>query len=236
MFRDALLESSPGIRRRNAWPMATAFTLEMIVASVVVLLPLLSTGVLPLSNHGVMPIPPRYTPIETSQPPTAGASHGSLRAPSPEVVRIANTNPLLPCLVCPKNVANNAQESLAGPDITGIGIPTGTDVAIIGRPIPSPPAPPKPVPVSHLDEGMLITKVVPEYPSIARAAGVQGDVKLHAIVGRDGSIQSLTVTSGPDMLRDAALRAVQQWRYRPYMLNGQATEVETIITVSFHRF
>jgi periplasmic protein TonB len=81
----------------------------------------------------------------------------------------------------------------------------------------------------------LMYKVVPEYPAVARITGVQGEVKLHAIIGMDGTIQSLTVTSGPDMFRDAAIKAVQQWRYRPYLLNGHAIEVETIITVSFHR-
>jgi periplasmic protein TonB len=235
MFRDALLESSPGLRRRNAWPMATAFTLEMIVASILVLVPLFSTGVLPLPTHLVMPVPPRYAAIEPNQPPTAGASHGSLNMPSRDVVRVANTNPLLPCLSCPKSMADNAEQP-GDPNINAIRSPNGMNVEIVGRPIGPPPVQSKPLVVSHLDEGMLVTKVVPEYPAIARVAGVQGDVKLHAIVGKDGTIQSLTVTSGPDMLREAALKAVQQWRYRPYMLNGQATEVETIITVTFHRF
>jgi periplasmic protein TonB len=237
MFRDALLESAPGMRKRNAWPMATAFTLEMIAASVLVLVPLFSTGVLPLSTRVVMPIPPRYTPVEQHQAANTAASHSGVSMPALEVVPIANARPLLPCVSCPRTVDDNPQQPPAGAlDIPGLGSRTGMDVPMLGRPIAPLPAQPKRPVVSHLDEGMLITKVVPEYPAMARLAGVQGDVKLHAVVGKDGAIQSLTVTSGPEMLRNAALAAVQQWRYRPYILNGQATEVETIITVSFHRF
>jgi protein TonB len=63
--------------------------------------------------------------------------------------------------------------------------------------------------------------------------GLQGEVKLHALIAKDGTIQSLSVTSGHPMLAQAALVAVRQWRYRPYVLNGQAVEVETFITVNF---
>ena len=82
---------------------------------------------------------------------------------------------------------------------------------------------------------MLINRVVPEYPAIANRTGVQGEVKLHAIIARDGTIQSLSVISGHPMLTGAALEAVQQWRYRPYVLNGAPVEVDTYITVTFHR-
>jgi protein TonB len=82
---------------------------------------------------------------------------------------------------------------------------------------------------------MLLSRVVPVYPHIAITAGVQGDVKLHAIISKEGTIQSLTVMSGPPLLIQAALSAVEQWKYRPYMLNGSPVEVETFITVSFKK-
>ena len=78
-------------------------------------------------------------------------------------------------------------------------------------------------------------KVVPVYPRFVLATGVQGDVKLHAIIGKDGSIQSLSVISGPPLLTGAAIDAVSQWKYRPYLLNDDPVEVETYITVSFTR-
>ena len=64
---------------------------------------------------------------------------------------------------------------------------------------------------------------------------IQGQVKLHAIIARDGWIQSLNAISGHPLLVHAALEAVGQWRYRPYYLNGEAVEVETFITVNFRK-
>jgi protein TonB len=80
-----------------------------------------------------------------------------------------------------------------------------------------------------------LDRVEPVYPHIAIVTGVQGQVKLHAIIARDGSIQSLNVISGPPLLIHAATDAVSQWRYRPYVLNGEAVEVETFITVNFRK-
>jgi protein TonB len=77
--------------------------------------------------------------------------------------------------------------------------------------------------------------VEPVYPKIANITGIRGEVKLHAIIARDGSIQSLNVTSGHPLLAAAALEAVRQWRYQPYILNGDAVEVETLISVNFKR-
>lgn len=232
MFREALLESSPALRRRNPWPMATAFTLQMVIASVIVLLSLISTGTLPLSLHTVVPLPPRYTPIEPQQPPVSGGSHNSLSLPSRAVISVGSNNPVLPNPWAHPTQADNSD--VTGEPRLNIGSAIGIDIPMQGTPIP--PAQPRRIIISHSMEAMLISKVVPEYPAIARVAGVQGDVQLHAIIARDGTIQSLAVTGGPVMLQEAARKAVAQWRYRPYVLNGQAVEVETIITVSFRRF
>jgi protein TonB len=89
--------------------------------------------------------------------------------------------------------------------------------------------------VSVLSEAQLINKIDPVYPKIAIASGIQGQVKLHAIIARNGKIESLELISGPPLLVQAALDAVRQWRYRPYYLNGEAVEVETFITVNFRR-
>ena len=68
---------------------------------------------------------------------------------------------------------------------------------------------------------------------IAIISGIKGEVRLHAVIAKDGKIQSLTVVSGHPLLAAAAHDAVMQWRYRPYLLNGEPVEVETFITVSF---
>jgi protein TonB len=82
--------------------------------------------------------------------------------------------------------------------------------------------------------GNAISQPKPVYPPIARAAHVSGAVVLHAIINKQGAIDRLEVISGPEMLRAAALDAVRQWRYKPYILNTEPTEVETTITVNFN--
>jgi protein TonB len=82
-------------------------------------------------------------------------------------------------------------------------------------------------------EAQLISRIEPQYPSIARQTKTEGTVRLHAIISRDGRITALDVISGHPFLVKAALDAVRQWRYRPTMLNGEPVEVETSITVIF---
>ena len=81
--------------------------------------------------------------------------------------------------------------------------------------------------------GHLINKVQPQYPQQARVNGISGTVHLHAIIGKDGRIRSLTVMDGHPTLAYASQEAVRQWRYAPYMRDGQPVEVETTITVKF---
>lgn len=81
--------------------------------------------------------------------------------------------------------------------------------------------------------GNIINQVRPIYPPLAKMARVQGTVMLDAVIGTDGSIENLTVVSGPPLLLPAALDAVKQWKYRPYLLNGVPTEVATSIDVNF---
>jgi TonB family protein len=75
--------------------------------------------------------------------------------------------------------------------------------------------------------------VEPIYPRDAKAAGIQGSVVLDAVIGKDGMISSLKLVSGPPELTKAAWEAVKQWTYKPFLLNGDPTAVETTITVTF---
>jgi TonB family protein len=81
--------------------------------------------------------------------------------------------------------------------------------------------------------GNLLYKVEPEYPRIAKAARVSGIVTLRATISKAGEIENLRVICGPQMLLDASIKAVQQWKYRPYVLHGEPVEVETTIRVIF---
>ena len=84
-----------------------------------------------------------------------------------------------------------------------------------------------------VSQGLLLKKVEPIYPPLARQALIQGTVVLRALISKDGSIESLTVVSGHPMLAPAAIDAVKQWQYKPYILNGLAVQVETEILVNF---
>jgi len=81
--------------------------------------------------------------------------------------------------------------------------------------------------------GMLISKIAPKYPPIAVAARVTGVVLLKAIISKQGAIEELQLVTGHPLLVPAAIEAVKQWRYRPYLLNGEPVEVETTIVVNF---
>lgn len=79
----------------------------------------------------------------------------------------------------------------------------------------------------------ILTKVTPVYPPDAKAAHISGTVLLHAIIAKDGAIASLQLISGPPELTKSAWDAVKQWVYKPYLLNGEPTEVDTTITVTY---
>jgi protein TonB len=83
-------------------------------------------------------------------------------------------------------------------------------------------------------EGNLIRRVEPVYPPLAKNARIQGSVVLVAVISKAGTIDNLHALSGHPMLVPAALAAVSQWRYRPYILNSEPIEVETQITVNFY--
>jgi TonB family protein len=81
--------------------------------------------------------------------------------------------------------------------------------------------------------GMLLKKVVPVYPPAAKVARIQGTVVLQTTIAKTGEIENLQVIGGPPLLQGAALDAVKQWQYRPYLFNGEPVEVETTINVIF---
>ena len=81
--------------------------------------------------------------------------------------------------------------------------------------------------------GQLLTRINPLYPPEAKQKGMEGTVVMSARIGKDGTVRDLQVISGPAILAEAAANAVRQWTYRPYLLNGNPTEVNTTITVNF---
>jgi protein TonB len=104
---------------------------------------------------------------------------------------------------------------------------------------PAVPPPPKPAAPTRIKQGgqvtaaSIITQTHPVYPPLARQARIQGTVVLSAIIDKEGKVAQLSVVSGHPLLVQAALDAVKQWRYKPTLLNGDAVEVDTTISVTF---
>jgi protein TonB len=121
------------------------------------------------------------------------------------------------------------------------GVPGGSMGGVIGGVIGGmggAPPPPKPTQTrirqgGNVTAAMLVNKVQPVYPPLARQTRISGTVRLHAIISKDGSVKELEVISGHPLLVQSALDAVRQWRYRPTQLNGEAVEVDTTIDVIF---
>jgi TonB family protein len=88
------------------------------------------------------------------------------------------------------------------------------------------------VPPSEMAANVL-TKVAPKYPEEAKKERIQGTVLLNAVIGKDGAVEELTVASGPKELQQSSLDAVRQWTYKPYLVNGNPTEVKTTISVIY---
>ena len=124
----------------------------------------------------------------------------------------------------------DAVASTAKPGLPGVVSSAKVDVPKLA----AAPPPPQRIQVSQgVTQGLLVRQVKPQYPPMARETRVEGDVLLSAVINKDGVVSDVRAISGPALLIPPALQAVRQWRYKPYLLNGQPVEVETQIKVQF---
>jgi protein TonB len=235
MFANTLLDGPENSRRK--WTTLLSFLVQSTAIALLLILPLFYTEGLPtlkfLSRIISLPVP--------AGPPVASQPH----SPTPSTSNFVGTALQTPHWI-PRGVPvvddhgaapiPNGLPTLEG--ATGpVGDPNRVLNSILGPTnralIPIRPAVRPPQRVSVMMEGLLIHRVEPPYPPLAKAARIQGTVQLQAIIGKNGAIQNLQVLSGHPMLVTAAVEAVHQWRYRPYLLNGEPVEVETQITVNF---
>ena len=143
------------------------------------------------------------------------------------VPRNADDKPLTPVVLQKVTILDHLPPA-------AIQVPPAPPSGAATAPTPGAAPPPRTITISPgIAVGLLELHRYPIYPIDAKKAGVQGTVVLDAIIGKDGTIRDLNVVSGPDMLQQAAIDAVQSWRYRPYMLNGEPVEVRTKINVIF---
>ena len=165
---------------------------------------------------------------------TARAESGSTAIAAPEEVPVLApaSQPLLKAPVRPAlhtMLTGNPKQNLRAPNAaspTANPEPAPAVVQQEGTP---------PVRVAGgVEAGQILYKTVPVYPPVAKAAHVSGAVVLHALISKTGDILNLQIISGPEMLRASALNAVSQWKYKPFLLNGEPTEVDTTITVNYN--
>ncbi len=222
--------------RRRA--LAISIFLQSAVLAVLILVPLFSkaerislTIVTPVVPYGHPRNHPRGNArTTTSRPPIRDSRftfHRPTNRANPHPVEQAG--PVGPLVEY--DPTTNAQND--GPDCLGC-------VDIGGRQTgPRPPQPPAEHPTrpqlihTQLDPAMLIRRVEPVYPELAKQTRREGRVELRAIIGTDGKIQSVQIVSGDPLFLTSAREAVEQWRYRPTYLNGRAVEIDTFITVVY---
>jgi protein TonB len=236
MFEDSLIESGNKLKTKRGVTSMVAFTFEIALIGIMVLIPLLFTEALPraqLMMSLVAPPPPPPPP----PPPTVV-----------HVVKQVQTNIINDQLRTPTKIPKKIEmikEDAAPPPMTagvvgGIDSGPGQVGGVIGGIISSTPvavpkvATPSRIRVSQgVTQGLKIRDVKPTYPALARQARIQGTVVLQAVISKEGAIENLKVLSGHPMLVPAAIDAVKQWKYKPYILNGEPVEVDTQVTVNF---
>jgi periplasmic protein TonB len=240
MFEDSLIESGGRLRTKRGMTTTLSFILQACLVGILVLIPLLFTEALPKGQLMTFlvappppppPPPPAAAPVHVVKQVQTDIQNGQLRTPTkiPQKVQMIKEDEAPP-------------EMAAGGVVGGVpgGVPGGQMGGVIGGIISSTPvavpkvATPTRVRVSQgVTQGLLIRKVQPNYPPLARQARIQGQVLLAAEISKDGTIENLHLISGHPMLAPAAIEAVKQWKYKPYILNGEPVEVETQITVNF---
>jgi protein TonB len=245
-FRDCLIEGDPAgvalARCSRAVSLCISVATQTLLLVLALVMPLVVTGERPRQLQ-VTPSPPYYGARGVqAQPagPRAGAPHSNRHVFSPD-------RPIYQPPIVPKGVPQIRDEAEANLPPSAILLPQGDERGLL-PPIPdvdtrgwTPPAPAppvlKPAPPLRVSEGVqqarLLRRVTPEYPVLARHAGVEGTVVLRAIIARDGTVREIELLSGHPLLVQAAREAVGQWRYQPTLLNGEPVEVETRITVIF---
>ena len=234
------LIASGNFRPRSRWAAVGAVTFQALVLVTLVVAPLYRT----------LPLPKReMVTMLYLQPPAAAAGNATkLRAPTTPSPSIST--PTRAGIVAP---VQKTQETPPPPvGTTGAvvgGVPGGVVGGVSGgvlseMPNSAPTVPvlaksPVPTPVKRIRvaarvaEANLIHDVPPQYPQEAGRARIEGTVVLMALIDKDGTVKDVRVESGLPLLAQAAIDAVRQWRYKPYLMDGEPVEVDSRITINF---
>ena len=241
MFEDSLIESGGRLRTKRGRFSIIAFVLQIGIIIVMILVPLIFTEALPRTQLMTFlvappppppPPPPAAAPVKIVKVIQTDIVNGQLRTPTkiPQTVKMIREDEAPPPVMATAGVVGG---------VPG-GVPGGSMGGVIGSVLSSTPvsvpkiATPQRIRVSSgVSQGLLVRRVQPSYPPLARQARIQGVVILQAQISKEGNIENLQLISGHPMLAPAAIEAVKQWKYRPYLLNGEPVEVETQVQVNF---
>ena len=221
-----LSAAHPSTRR---WTALASLTLQGAVVAAVLIFPMLYPQDLPqvLLSRRIF-VPASRGQVQADTKPTSGPSGGPQR---PNVL-VVSTHAISITEAPPPSSDSGPAPVFPGP-YSGPGPELSPPLSMAPVILPHPPTPAQSFRASVVMAGNLIRRVEPQYPVIARQIRLEGCVVLKATISREGNIEQVEVASGPSLLVKAARDAVQQWKYRPYLLNGQPVEVETEITVNF---
>lgn len=236
MFEDSLMESQHRLTSPNQrWTTLVSLALQCLLVAAIVAIPLLHPEVLPF--HADVPkIVLQLKPVKMTTPKLSTLRSMAANSFSPTASR---------AFIAPTTIHPLTQDPGEAPSIgTSASIPWGTgETGIPGAAIGNATSPhiaaitatkSSPVRVSQgVSAGLLLAPIRPVYPRIALSTRTEGTVTVEAIISKSGTIESIHSTSGPELLRIAAIDAIRNARYSPYLLNGAPTEVETTITVTF---
>ncbi|MEO8658617.1 MAG: energy transducer TonB [Bryobacteraceae bacterium] len=248
MFEQTFVEGTG--KTNKPWSVLVSTGIQIGLVALIIIIPLLNPDVLPknqLSSLLIAPPPPPPPP-----PPPAAAPIKVVKV----IPRQFDAGRLMAPKAIPKEIAMIKEDDMPPPSgavgvVGGVpgGVPGGAAGGVIGGiiggiPSAAPPPPPvkeAPKPVTpqrirvggNVQSAKLIRQPKPSYPPLAKQARIQGTVRFNAIIGKDGTIQNLTLVSGHPLLVPSATDAVKQWVYQPTLLNGEPVEVVTQIDVNF---
>jgi protein TonB len=241
MFEDSLIESGGKLKTKRGFTSIISFAIQIMIVGVMVLIPLIFTEALPKGTTLFMlvappppppPPPPAAAPVRVVKQVQTDIINGELRTPTkiPKKIEMIKEEEAPPPVMASTGVVGGVPGGVPGGSMGGVigSVLGGLQVAV-----PKIATPQRVRVSSGVSSGLLIRKVSPNYPPLARQARIQGTVVLQAQISKDGSIQNLQLVSGHPMLAPAAIEAVKQWKYKPYLLNGEPVEVETQVQVNF---
>lgn len=222
---------------RNRWATAAGLSIELLLLSVLAIVPLYRTDPLPVRQT--------LTPLYLQPPAAAAPIFRKFAAPKPS--ETSSYSPTKVRDLAPLRHMQEASSPVQAPGVVGAvpggvegGVPSGVIAGVVGgATVPIPARTSEVTPVrrirvsSHIAETNLIHEVPPQYPLEAGRARIEGTVVLIALIGIDGTVKDVRVESGLPLLAQAAIEAVKQWQYKPYVVGGQPVEIDSRITINF---